>query len=57
MNGGFGATPDTAGRALFGTFLADGERARMSGSDGERIASDEDLAVMLPAPEPEGSER
>lgn len=40
---GFGASPTTRGTALFGTFIEDGEKARMDGFDVERFATDEDL--------------
>lgn len=44
VSGGFGAKPHTMGKALFGTFLVDGEEARMSGWDVESVV-DEDVVV------------
>lgn len=46
VSGGFGADSYTAGTALFGTFLVDGEQARMNGYDVERLATEEDLALV-----------
>lgn len=46
VNGGFGAQPFTAGTALFGTHLADGEQARWHGGLVERFATGEDLAAL-----------
>lgn len=44
VEGGFGASPDTMGRALLGTFLSDGERCRMEGHEVERLATEEEIA-------------
>lgn len=44
VEGGFGASPSTIGRALFGTFLSDGEEARMEGFMVERLATEEEIA-------------
>jgi hypothetical protein len=46
VSGGFGALPFTAGRALMGEFLCDGERCRMEGFMVERLATDEDMAAV-----------
>lgn len=40
--GGFGLRPTTIGTALIGTFLADGEKARMEGYHIERLATADD---------------
>jgi len=45
VEGGFGASPNTIGRALIGEFLSDGERARMEGYMVERLATDEEIAA------------
>lgn len=37
--GGFGCSPHTGGTAVFGTFLVDGEEARIEGYDIERRAT------------------
>lgn len=44
VEGGFGAKPYTQGRALIGTFLSDGEVARMEGYMVERLATDDEVA-------------
>lgn len=44
VEGGFGAKPETMGRALLGTFLSDGEEARMEGYMVKRLATDEEIA-------------
>ena len=44
--GGFGCAPYTMGTAVMGTFLSDGEEARMEGYDFDRVATDDDLAVL-----------
>lgn len=46
VEGGFGASPHTMGRALMGTFLSDGERARMEGYDVERLATEAEIAAV-----------
>lgn len=46
VDGGFGASPTTMGRALFGTFLSDGEEARMEGYMVERLATDEEITAF-----------
>lgn len=46
VEGGFGSKPYTMGRALFGIFLADGEKARMDSYDVERLATDEEIALF-----------
>ena len=43
VEGGFGAKPYTMGRALLGTFLSDGEEARMEGYMVERLATKEEI--------------
>jgi len=43
VSGGFGASAHTGGTALFGTFLADGDRCRMHGSEVERLATSEEV--------------
>ena len=43
VSGGFGAKEYTSGRALFGTFLSDGEEARMEGFMVERLATEEEI--------------
>src|SRR5262245_8607009 len=43
--GGFGVKPDTMGRAVFGTFVADGEQALMEGFHIERYATDTEVAI------------
>jgi hypothetical protein len=45
VRGGFGAKPHTHGRALLGTFLSDGEDARMEGYMVDRLATDEEIAA------------
>ena len=47
VSGGFGAKEYTAGRALFGDFLSDGEHARMEGYMVERLATDEEIDAAL----------
>lgn len=47
VDGGFGAQPDTIGRAMFGEFLSDGERARMEGFMVERLATEEEIRAVL----------
>jgi len=44
VEGGYGAVPYTMGNALVGTFVCDGEKARMEGYMVERLATEEDLA-------------
>lgn len=44
---GSGASPHTAGRALFGEFLSDGEDARMEGYMVERLATNEEIEAAL----------
>ena len=46
VKGGFGASPDSSGRALYCTSLFDGEEARFEGYDVERLATASDLAVV-----------
>lgn len=41
--GGFGCSPETEGKAVFGTFLADGEEARMEGFMIQRFAVEDDM--------------
>ena len=41
--GGFGCVPFTMGTAVMGTFLVDGERARMEDYMFERFATEEDV--------------
>ena len=48
VTGGFGAKDYTAGRALYGTFLSDGEKARMEGYMVERLATPEEIARFDP---------
>lgn len=45
--GGFGCLPDTAGKAVFGTSLCDGEEWRAEGYMFERVATDEDMAELV----------
>jgi hypothetical protein len=45
VTGGFGAKPFTGGRALMGTFLSDGEKARMEGYMVERYATEAEIAA------------
>jgi len=47
VKGGFGASPNTMGRALFGEFLSDGEECRMEGYDVERLATEDEIADAL----------
>ncbi|KKL78829.1 hypothetical protein LCGC14_2020940 [marine sediment metagenome] len=47
VSGGFGAKSYTIGTALFGTFLADGDKGRMEGYDVERLATDEECATEV----------
>ena len=44
VTGGFGSHPHTRGNAIMGTFLIDGEHARMEGYMVERYATDEEIA-------------
>lgn len=44
VEGGFGAVPYTMGNALAGTFLSDGESARMEGYMVKRLATDGEVA-------------
>lgn len=41
--GGFGCSPTTIGKAVFGTFMADGEQTRMEGFMFSRFAVEEDM--------------
>lgn len=41
VTGGFGALPHTSGNALVGTFLIDGEKARMEGYMVEKLSDDQ----------------
>lgn len=43
VDDGFGAKPYTAGQALLGEFLADGEQCRLEGWRVERFATDEEI--------------
>jgi hypothetical protein len=43
ITGGFGAASFTLGTALFGECLADGEKARHSGYDVERLATEDEI--------------
>lgn len=43
VEGGFGTSPDTSGRAVFGVYLCDGEKARIDGYDIERFATEEEV--------------
>lgn len=45
---GFGSVPFTRGTACFGTYLKDGMRARIDGNDVERLATDEEIAMVQP---------
>jgi hypothetical protein len=49
--GGFGCSPDAIGRAVFGTFVRDGEEARMNRGHVERFATDEEIAAAKAASE------
>lgn len=49
---GFGCSPDLAGRAVFGTFLLDGEEARINRSDIERVCEESELSAV-----PQGQSR
>jgi len=44
VDDGFGAKPYTAGHAIMGEFLSDGERCRMEGYMVERFATDDEIA-------------
>lgn len=48
VDSGFGAVPGTIGTALGGTFLSDGESARMEGYMVERLATPEEIARFDP---------
>lgn len=48
-NGGFGMHDYTIGSAVFGTFVRDGEEARMEGYDIERIATDDEVEAARSA--------
>lgn len=54
VDGGFGASPNTQGRALIGEFLSDGEEARMEGYDVERLATPEEILAALDRRDPNG---
>jgi hypothetical protein len=43
VSGGFGASPETIGRKIFGKFLSDGEECGYSGYDVERLATEEEI--------------
>ena len=43
-SGGFGCSPDTSGRAIFGHFTVDGEDVRVEGYQVERLATPEEIA-------------
>lgn len=45
VDGGFGAKTHTTGNAVFGTFVADGEKCRVEGWQVERFATDEEIAT------------
>lgn len=47
--GGFGCSPDTAGNAMFGTFVRDGEEVRMQGYHVERFATDAEVEAARAA--------
>ena len=42
---GFGCESFTSGRAIYGEFLVDGERCRISGYDIVRLATEEEIQV------------
>ena len=44
VKGGFGALPFTAGTALMGEFLSDGEKTRMEGFFVDRLATEDEIA-------------
>ena len=46
VSGGFGAVPFTSGTAVFGSTPIDGERFRVEGYDIERLATDEEIALV-----------
>lgn len=46
VTGGFGASPNTSGSALFGQYLLDGEECRLEGRMVERLATEADLAAV-----------
>ena len=48
-NGGFGCSPTKMGRAVFGTFLADGEEARIDRGDILCLAPEETEPATAPA--------
>jgi hypothetical protein len=52
VDGGFGASPNTMGRALWGEFLSDGEECRMEGYMVERLATPEEILDALDRREP-----
>ena len=41
--GGFGVSPDTIGRAVFGEFVYDGESTRANGEEIERFATETEI--------------
>lgn len=43
---GFGCVPYTAGRAVIGTTPYDGEKFRIDGSEVERFATEEEIALV-----------
>lgn len=47
--GGFGMSPETMGTAVVGTFIRDGEEARMEGYMFERAATSEEVAAAQTA--------
>lgn len=44
--GGFGCQPETIGNAVIGTFLSDGEEARIEGFMVERFATPEEVESL-----------
>jgi len=46
VDGGFGAVPFTAGTALTGQFLSDGERARVDALAVARLATEAEIAAV-----------
>ena len=43
-SGGFGCSPDTSGRAIFGHFTIDAEEVRVEGYQVKRLATEKEIA-------------
>ncbi len=46
--GGYGLMPEARGKAIIGTFLADGEECRVEGYEVEKLSDDQDTTVGAP---------